>query len=186
MSRHGLSALALAVLLSGGAAAGGATPPASWLGQRVDVAQTAFCRAQGCALVEVRENSFNTPGWHDGTKRTYRLRGGERLEVDVRPGGWISNVFLLKDGARLGSSLTLRERRLAAEFLTLATGRRFPSQAVAQCVAAGLTAQRRNPDVYGPDQPLSQWSTPAGLPYKARCGVAGAGPLGVWAGWMQQ
>lgn len=184
MRGHGL--LALGVLLSGGAIAGGAERPAAWLGNRVDVGQTAFCRAQSCELVEVRENGFNTPGWHDGTKRTYRLRGGERLEVDVRPGGWVSNVFLLKYGARLGSSLTLRERRLAAEFLKLATGRHFTPQSLANCVTAGLTAQRRNPDVYGPDQPLSQWTTPAGLPYKARCGVAGAGPLGVWAGWMQQ
>lgn len=173
-------------MLGGAALAGGADAPTSWLGQRVDVAQTAFCRAQGCELVEVRENGFDTPGWHDGTKRTYRLRGGERLEVDVRPGGWVSNVFLLKYGARLGSSLTLRERRLAAELLKLTTGRPFGPRAVAACIMAGLTAQKRNPDVYGPDQPLSQWTTPAGLPYKARCRVAGAGPLGVWAGWMQQ
>lgn len=104
--------MALGALLSGGALAGGVATPPSWLGQRVDVAQTAFCRAQGCELVEVQQNSSNTPGWHDGTKRTYQLRGGERLEVDVRPGGWISNVFLLKYGARVGTPLTLRERRL--------------------------------------------------------------------------
>jgi len=186
MKGHGLSALALGVFLSGGSLAGGADAPTSWLGQRVDVAQTTFCRAQGCELVEVRNNDSNTPGWHDGSHRTYRLAGGEHLEVAVRPEGWISNAFLFKPQAPLGTGLTLRERRLAAEFLKLATGRRFTPQAVASCVTDGLTAQKRNPDVYGPDQPLSRWTTPAGLPYKARCGVAGAGPLGVWAGWRQQ
>lgn len=186
MKRRGLLGLALGAFLSAGALAGGADAPTSWLGQRVNVAQTAFCRAQGCGLVEVRNNGSNTPGWHDGSHRTYRLAGGEHLEVAVRPEGWISSAFLFKPQVPLGTGLTLRERRLAAEFLTLATGRRFTPQAVAACVAAGLDAQKRNPDVYGPDQPLSQWITPAGLPHKARCGVAGAGPLGVWAGWMQQ
>ncbi|SEI63152.1 hypothetical protein SAMN04488058_101186 [Deinococcus reticulitermitis] len=136
--------------------------------------------------MEVRKNNVQTPGWHDGTTRTYRLRSGERLEVNVRPEGWVSNAFLFRPQVPLGKTLTLPERRRAAEFLTMVTGRRFTVQAVANCVTAGLSAQKRNPDVYGPDQPLSQWTTPAGLPYKARCGVAGAGPLGVWAGWMQQ
>lgn len=176
------SALAFGLFLSGTSLAGGADALTSWLGQRVDVAQTTFCRAQGCKL----ERQFTPMGWPEATGYAYRLPDGWTLEAHVQPDGWVSNVFLLKYGARLSTSLTLRERQLAAEFLKLATGRRFTPQAVATCVTAGLTAQSRNPDVYGPDQPLSQWATPAGLPYKARCGVAGAGPLGVWAGWMQQ
>lgn len=176
------SVLALGALLSGGTLAGGADPPTSWLGQRVDVTQTAFCKANGCRL----ERQFTPMGWPEGIGYAYRLPDGWTLEAYVQPGGWVSNVFLLKYGARLGSSLTLRERRLGAEFLKLATGRRFTPQAVADCITAGLATQQRNPDVYGPDRPLSQWATPAGLPYKARCGVAGAGPLGVWAGWRQQ
>jgi hypothetical protein len=186
MNRSWLSALALALFLSGAALAGGTGAASAWLGNRVDVAQTAFCRANGCKLVEVRRNNDSQEGWHDGTHLTYRLKGGERLEVSVRPGGWISNAFLLRYQAERGSAFTSEERRQAAEFLSVVTGRSFSARAVASCVSAGIKYQSRNVDAYGPDSPLSHWTTPKGLPYKARCGVAGAGPLGVWAGWMQQ
>ena len=148
----------------------------------MDVTQTAFCRVNSCDLTR----QFTPMGWPQGTGYAYRLPGGWSLETYVQPDGRISNVFLLKYPVRLGTSLTVRERRLAAEFLKLATGRNFTPEAVAGCITAGLTSQKRDPDVYGPDSSLSHWTTPAGLPYKARCGVAGAGPLGVWAGWMQQ
>lgn len=179
---HRLSPLALGLLLNGSVVAGGVESPSAWLGHRVDVTQTAFCRANGCKL----EREFTPMGLPDGVGYAYRLPDGWTLETYVQPDGWISNVFLLKDRVRLGTPLTPRERRLAAEFLKLATGRHFTPEAVARCITAGLSAQKRNPDVYGPNFSLSHWATPAGLPYKARCGVAGAGPLGVWAGWMQQ
>lgn len=70
------SVLALGALLSGGTLAGGADAPTSWLGQRVDVAQTAFCRAQGCDLVEVRRNTPAHMDWSDGELRRYRVADG--------------------------------------------------------------------------------------------------------------
>lgn len=166
------------------AQAGAGAAPSSWLGHQLDPAQTAFCRAKGCTLQNVRQNDFNTMGWHDGTMRRYSLRGGITLEVDVRPAGWMSNARLLfpivrtKDG---WSGMTPNDHRLAAEFLSVITGRRFSAASIAACERAGLALH--DPDAYGPREPLSHWSTPDGLPFRARCGVGGQ--LGVWAGWMQ-
>lgn len=108
----------------------------------------------------------------------------------MRPGGWVSNarLFLVVTPESSPTSvrpLSVQERRVAADFLTALTGRRFSPAAVATCEADGLTRFNRDPDTatYGVDPPLSRWTTPAGLPYLARCGV-GRVP-GVWAGWRQ-
>lgn len=168
------------------AAAGAAEPrPASWLGQKLDPSQTPFCRAHGCELQGVRHNTQNTVGWHDGTQRTYRLKNGARLQVDVRPAGWISNAFLFFPPQPVAGglhALAPEHHAPAAEFLGAVTGRRFSAGAVAACQRAGLALNI--PDAYGPVQPLSRWSTPGGLPFVARCGINSQ--VGVWAGWMQQ
>ncbi|EYB68279.1 hypothetical protein DEIPH_ctg025orf0139 [Deinococcus phoenicis] len=179
-------ALVLGLSLKGAAFAGGANGPTAWLGNRVDVAQTAFCRVNRCRLESVRQNTEAYEGWHDGTHHIYRLRGGERLEVAVRPGGWISNAFLFFPNPPTlngRAAITPGGHRLAAEFLSAVTGRWFSAGAVAACDRAGQAALARDPDVYGPPEALSRWTTPAGLPYRARCGVTWQ--LGVWAGWQQ-
>ncbi|MFD2608607.1 hypothetical protein ACFSR9_04010 [Deinococcus taklimakanensis] len=167
------------------AAAGAAEPrPASWLGQKLDPAQTPFCRAYGCEFQGVRHNTQNTMGWHDGTQRTYRLRSGARLQVDLRPAGWISNAFLLFPPQPVAGglhALAPEHHAPAAEFLSAVTGRRFSAGAVAACQRARLALN--TPDAYGPTRPLSRWRTPGGLPFVARCGINSQ--VGVWAGWMQ-
>lgn len=165
-------------LLPSAQAIGGSAAPTSWLGHKIDPAQTPFCQEQGCTLIEVRSNDSNRMGWHDGTMRAYQLRDGSQLEVDVRPEGWISNARLQFKRSRM----TAQDHRTAATFLTAVTGRTFRAGAIASCEQAGLALN--NPDAYGPEQPLSHWKTPNGLPYKARCGVGSQ--VGVWAGWMQQ
>ncbi|WP_029480437.1 hypothetical protein [Deinococcus marmoris] len=177
--------MALALTCSGVGMAGGRQPEAAWLGRAVDVQNTEFCRANGCRLLPARQNQTNTVGWHDGQQLRYGVGQGWTLEVEVRPEGWISNAFLLNSSAHRGTRLDTKELNRAAHFLSAVTGRQFSAGAVRSCISAGLAAQNLDPDIYGPLQQLSQWKTPAGLPYKARCGVAGAGPLGVWAGWMQ-
>lgn len=177
--------MALALTCSGIGMAGGSQPEVAWLGRAVDVQNTEFCRANGCRLLPVRQNQTNTVGWHDGQQLRYGVGDGWTLAVEVRPEGWISTAFLLKSSAHRGTRLDMQELNRAAHFLSAVTGRRLTPAAVDQRVAAGLLLQKRDPDAYGPLSSLSQWKTPAGLPYKARCGVAGAGPLGVWAGWMQ-
>lgn len=152
----------------------------------MDVPNTDFCHSSGCRLLAVRPNDFNTVGWPDGQWHRYRVGQGWTLEMDLRPEGWISNARLLKLSARTGTRLSSQELNQAARFLSAVTGRRFSRQAVGACLDAGLTAQNRDPDVYGSTHPLSQWTTASGLPFKARCGVAGAGPLGVWARWLQE
>ncbi|WP_189069779.1 hypothetical protein [Deinococcus radiotolerans] len=179
-----LRAALLPLLLLTPAQAGGAAEPA-WVGRAVDVAATPLCRALGCTLQTVRVNTPDTMGWHDGQQRTYRTATGWRLEVDVHPGGQVSGARLLRPGAPRGTRLSDAQTREAAAFLSALTGRGFRAQAVRNCVTAGLAAQDRDPDAYGPTDPLSRWSTPAGWPFRARCGVAGAGLLGVWAGWRQ-
>ena len=175
---------ALLPLLLTAAQAGGAPEPA-WIGRAVDVPATPLCRAMRCTLHTVRENTPDTLGGQDGQQRTYRTATGWQLEVDVRPGGHVSGARLLRPGVPRGTRLTAAQTREAAAFLSALTGRTFRPQAVQDCVTAGLAAQDRDFDAYGPTEPLSRWSTPAGWPFRARCGVAGAGPLGVWAGWMQ-
>ncbi len=179
-----LRAALLPLLLLTPAHAGGAAQPA-WIGRAVDVPATPLCRALRCTLQTVRENTPDTLGWHDGQQRTYRTATGWRLEVDVRPGGQVSGARLLRPGVPRGTRLTAAQTREAAAFLSALTGRGFRPQAVQACLTAGLAAQDRDFDAYGPADPLSRWRTPAGWPFRARCGVAGAGPLGVWAGWMQ-
>ncbi|GHG07867.1 hypothetical protein GCM10017783_20590 [Deinococcus piscis] len=172
----------LALVTLGSAAAGAA--PASWLGQKVDPAGTAFCRTHGCTLVEVRRNGEGTMGWHDGTRRSYRLKDGSRVEVDVRPQGWISNAFLFTGGQPQPGGMSVMNPAhypLAAEFLSAVTGRRFSAEKIAAYQRAG--AALNNPEAYGPTAPLSHWTTPGGLPYKARCGINSQ--VGVWAGWRQ-
>ncbi len=166
------------------ASAGGAGSPSSWLGNRLDPAQTAFCRAHGCVLQSVRKNNDSREGWHDGTLRGYRLSDGSRLEVDVRPEGWISNarLFVVPESQANGThAMNPARYPLAAEFLSALTGRRFTAEAVAACERAGVALGL--PDNYGPAQPLSRWKTPGGLPFVARCGINSQ--VGVWAGWMQ-
>ncbi|UBV42169.1 hypothetical protein LAJ19_11090 [Deinococcus taeanensis] len=182
----GVTLLVLALgLLAPGAAAGGGVPEPAWLDRAGPVGQTGFCRAVGCQLVSVQVNGPDTVGWGNGTRRVYRAGAGWQLELDVRPGGRVSGARLLKPGAARGTRLSPAEQREAALFLQSLTGRRFTAQAVRACMEAGLNAQARDPDVYGPAQPLSRWRTPGGVAFRARCGVAGAGPLGVWAGWQQ-
>lgn len=166
------------------ALAGGSGGPTSWLGHKVDPLQTPFCRAYGCTLQSVRQNDENTMGWHDGSMRAYLLKDGTRLEVDVRPAGWVSNARLLFPSTRGMDGwdvLTPNGHRMAAEFLSAVTGRRFRAEAVAACEQAGRALG--DPDAVSP-APLAQWKTPGGLPFKARCGVRSE--LGVWAGYMQQ
>lgn len=177
-----------AVLLASlsGALAGGAGQPGAWLGERLNPLHTAFCQHHRCRLSGVRHNSEQSMGWHDGTRRTYTLRGGVRMELDVRPAGWISNARLLFAPARgldgwPALALSPNGHRLAAEFLTNVTGQTFRPSAIAACERAGRAL--RDPDAVSP-APLSLWQTPGGLPFKARCGVRG--DLGVWAGWRQQ
>ncbi|CAM3253847.1 DUF2599 domain-containing protein [Deinococcus saxicola] len=156
------------------------------MGRAVDVLATDFCRSSGYRLLFIRQNDFNTMGAHDGQMHRYGVGQGWTLEVDVRPEGWVSNARLLKLPANRGTRLNAQELNLAAGFLGALTGRQFSVGGVKACITAGLAFQNRDPDVYGPPSVLSHWATSAGLPYKARCGVAGAGPLGVWAGWMQE
>lgn len=172
--------LALAALDSAAGAA-----PTSWLGQKVDPAGTTFCRTYGCKLVEVIQNGESTLGWHDGTQRSYRLRGGSRMEVEVRLQGWISNARLLTEPQpQKNGTFAMHPAHypLAAEFLSAVTGRRFSAEKIAACERAGVALN--SVDAYGPTAPLSHWTTPGGLPYKARCGINSQ--VGVWAGWMQQ
>ncbi|WP_155298926.1 hypothetical protein [Deinococcus kurensis] len=179
-----LRAALLPLLLLTSAQAGGAAEPA-WIGRAVEIPATPLCQALRCTLQTVRVNTPDTMGWHDGQQRTYRTATGWRLEVDVRPGGQVSGARLLRPGAPRGTRLTDAQTREAAAFLSALTGRAFRPQAVRACFTAGLAAQARDFDAYGPADPLSDWSTPGGWTFRARCGVAGAGPLGVWAGWMQ-
>lgn len=68
--------------------------------------------------------------------------------------------------------------RLAAQFYRTLTGRPFRPQAVGAC----LRQSSARAEVEGDNALCSHWTTPAGLPYKARCN-AGAGMF--WVGWMQ-
>ncbi|MDO4263984.1 MAG: hypothetical protein Q4C67_07290 [Deinococcus sp.] len=61
------------------------------------------------------------------------------------------------------------------------TDRRFNAEKIGACERAGVALN--SVDAYGPEKPLSHWTTPGGLPYKARCGINSQ--VGVWAGWMQ-
>lgn len=165
--------------------------PVSWLGQRVDVAQTAFCRAQGCELVEVRENARDVVGAFDGTLRRYRLRNGWTMDVGVRPAGWVSNarLYLAAQPGPIVSTelnpLSSQGHRVAAEFLTALTGRRFSPNAVAVCERQELAEYSRDPVRFRstPGRLLSRWTTPAGLPYRAWC--TAVNEPGVRAGWQQ-
>lgn len=176
--------LPLLVLVSASARAGGASGPTSWLGQKVDPAQSSFCRAHGCVLQEVRQNDDNREGWHDGILRTYRLTNGAKLEVEVRPAGWVSTARLRLPGQKLAGGIfatQLQHYALAAQFLSVVTGRPFLPAAIAKCQQAGVALGLN--DNYGPPEPLSRWKTPGGLPFVARCGINSQ--VGVWAGWMQ-
>ncbi|MCP2015767.1 hypothetical protein L1280_002943 [Deinococcus sp. HSC-46F16] len=185
------SVLALGALLGGGALAGGVATPPSWLGQRVDVAQTAFCRAWGCELVEVRENARDVVGAFDGTLRRYRLRDGWTLDVGVRPAGWVSTARLYLPagpGPIVNTELNTlspQGHRLAAEFLTVLTGRRFSPDAVAACEDQELAEYSRDPVRFrsASGRLLSRWTTPAGWPYRAWC--TAVNEPGVRAGWRQ-
>ena len=160
------------------------TAPSSWLGQKVDPASTPFCRTYGCKLVEVRHNDDGTMGWHDGTQRTYRLKDGSRVQVEVRPQGWISTARLhAKPQPQKNGTFAMNPAQypLAAKFLSAVTGRRFSAEKVGACERAGVALN--SVDAYGPTEPLSHWATPGGLPYKARCGINSQ--VGVWAGWQQ-
>ena len=173
--RVGLAAALLwSPVVAGGAGNGGA-----WLGRSGDIADTPWCRAGGCRLTAVQRNTPDTLGWPDGERRTYRLRGGARLEVEVRPAGWISTARLMFPGS---SAMTADQHALSARFLGSVTGRAFRTEAIAACEQRGLAL--RDPDAPGPVRPLSEWTTPGGLPYRARCGVGAE--RGVWAGWRQQ
>ncbi len=123
-------------------------------------------------------------GWHDGTQRTYRLGDGSQMQVEVRPQGWISTARLLTKGQPQKNGTTAMNPAhypLAAEFLSAVTGRRFSAEKIAACEQAGVALN--DPEVYGPAAPLSHWTTPGGLPYRARCGINSQ--VGVWAGWQQ-
>lgn len=118
-------------------------------------------------------------GARNGTLSRYGLRGSWMLEVDVRPGGWISAARLFLptgSGRTVNTALRLlspQGHRLAADFLTTLAGRRFSSAAIATCETQELAEYSRDPAGFrvAPGRPLSRWTTPAGLPYIARCNV---------------
>lgn len=175
----------VSVVFFAAVASGGSGGPASWLGHKVDPLQTPFCRTHGCTLQSVRQNDENTMGWHNGSTRTYVLRGGSRLEVDVRPAGWVSNARLQFTGTRQPNgvyAMRPADYSRAAEFLSAVTGRRFRTEAIAACQRAGVALGV--PDNYGPNEPLARWKTSGGLSFKARCGINSY--VGVWAGYMQE
>jgi hypothetical protein len=166
--------------------AGGSVPSseAPWLGREVRTQTPSFCQRYGCVQTAARQNTEGDMGWHDGQQVTYRLRNGARLELDVRladtlpgRGRWISNARLSlpeRDKAPKAGDL-----RLAAEFYRTFTGRQFRTEGVSAC----LRRSSADPDLEGGNALLSNWTTLAGLPYRARCNVH-TGMF--WVGWMQQ
>ena len=123
-------------------------------------------------------------GWHGGQQVTYHLRGGVVLDLDVRPtdtapgsGRWLSNARLSLSGRAKVPNFD--ELRLAAEFYSTFTGRQFRAETVSACLRRSLA----DPDLEGGNALLSNWTTPAGLPYRARCN-ARTGMF--WLGWMRQ
>ena len=123
-------------------------------------------------------------GGQDGQNTTYTLKSGAKLELSVRAvdrppgqGRWISNAWLSLP--RRGKVPNSDELRLAAEFYGTFTGRPFRAEAVSACLRRSLD----DPDLEGGNALLSNWTTPSGLPYRARCN-ARTGMF--WLGWMQQ
>lgn len=179
--------LAFRLVLAGGSAL---SPEPAWLGREVRIQATSFCFEHGCIQTAVRRNTESNMGWQDGQQLTYRLRGGAELNLDVRVantppgrGRWVSNARLSLPNARKQTSAA--DLRLAADFYGALTGRRFTPAAVADC----RRRAEADPDIETGNMLLSNGRTPAGLPYRARCGKARnhtkAWPL-FWVGWMQQ
>lgn len=183
MSGRTRGLLALLAVSGAALAGGGSGSQAAWLGREVAVAGSPFCVRHGCGAVMVRRNDERSMGWQDGEQHSYPLRDGRVLVLDLRPAGtppgqghWISNARLELPGQ---ATLTDNDFRLAANFYSSLTGRRFSVQGVAAC----RRAADRFPDPEGAYILLSRWRTPAGLPYRARCGL---GQLAFWVGYRQQ
>ena len=174
------------------ALAGGGIQPVSetaWLGREVQVQSTGFCRRYGCVQTNVRNNSENMMGWHDGQQVTYRLGNGTVLDLDVRPSGMLPGQGRWISNARLGLPALKKTSRtfdvqMAVDFYTSLTGRNFSKQAVGYCRFSPVTASDGRRVVSDEiNLLLSNWITPAGLPYRARCGQNNAG---FWVGYSQQ
>lgn len=104
------------------------------------------------------------------------LNSGDYAEFDLNPHSRvITNARLLFGSPKLTAARLTQART----FLETLSGRQFSKAGLSACFVA---ARQQNPE--GQSAILSRWTTPAGYPYKVRCGAGSW--AGVWLGYQQQ